>query len=300
MALVSVTGAWVVSDDKTPVVRWDPGGLRLELKPEKERIALYEPLVVVYTLRNVSDSQVSVPGDLNYGMGQMRLSIESEGGTQVQYIEGVLARTMMPPLPRMLGPHEADARSVMVFFNGTSNDLAFVRKGRYTLRGALYIGNDPDPVFIRTGGIGIEVREPSARDVKALEALGGVEPYTKMIRIGVGEYCIGDGDTGCLDRIRMLRTRFGDSAYAPAVTMRYGEALAKGKIKSDEDSAIDVFEDFIQRWPGHPLEANVVSDMVLELGKSGRRDDALEWLHRFEKDFPGRVSEAHDLRATVE
>jgi hypothetical protein len=295
-----ITGVWVVPDDRTPAVRWDPSALRLELKSGKEKMSLYEPLVVVYTLRNLSDSNVGVPADLEYGMGEVTVSIQADSGSAVPYADDIVARSLVHAMPRVLGPHQADAHAVSMFFNGTSNDLAFVRQGRYTLGAALHVGNAPDPVFVRASTIGVEVREPTARDRNALEVLGGVERFAKMIRFGVEGYCKGDGETACLDRIQALRTRFGDSVYAPWVTIRYGEALARGNIKSEEESAVDVFDDFVRRWPGHSLEANVVADMVIELGKIGRRDEALEWLHRFEKNFPERVSQVRDLRARVE
>jgi len=268
----------------------------------KAVFSLYEPIVVVYSLRNISDSEIMVPSNLIYGLGEVAFSIRGANGETIDYRNDVLARSIMAAKPVMLQAHQAETRDVVVFFNETSSDLAFPIAGHYVITGQVQVGNDPNPVLVRAEPLTIEVRDPTKRERQAIEALGSVNRLTALFRLGPWAYCKDEEVGACAETLRSFLRRYDDSPLAPAVTYYYGEAVSSGAlpIGPKDDKAADVFAGFLRHWPDHPLEPSVIAALIVDLNKTGRRQESFEWLHRFEQKFPERTRQVRDLRARIE
>ena len=274
--------------------------LKLRLRPVSTVYTLYEPIVIAYTLTNPTALEVESGLAMPYGRG-VGLSIQGELGEAKPYTGGP-AICWIPTANRHFRPGETDTGEVVMFFNESSDDLAFPTPGRYRIQGTAHVWNDPNPVLIKTDPVMIEVRDPTDLDRKAIEVLGGRDNLVALFRTGVKGLCGDDSEGKCSDSLRSLLRRFPESAYAPAVTYYYGEAVAAGTISvgPNDELAIDLLNGFLRRWPGHPFEPSVTAALIRELHRTGRRQDSLEWLHRFEQKFPERQSQLRELRTTIE
>lgn len=281
-------------------LKWDPRGLTFQLTSRKAMVSLYEPVVLSYTLRNAAEAEITVPGDLEFGAGHTTLSIRHPDGRVVEFRDRLM--TYMSPPPMALRPHQAVTEDVVLFFNGTSEDLAFPEPGDYVITGGVHVGNDSGPVIVRGEPLKMRIAELSERDRRAIEALGSLDRVTALFRVGARGYCGKEPAETCAETPRSFLRQYGDTSYAPAVTYYYADGVASGAlpIGPQDENAEALQSGFLRRWPDHPFEPMVRAALILGLHAAGRRPQALELLHSLEQEYPDRSGMLRRLRARIE
>jgi hypothetical protein len=276
------------------------GRLTVVLDAGKTSYALYEPVVVTFRVVNPTDTAIRTSLTMDYGQG-ISLTIQREGGGAEAYQSGLSTDVTRTSEARFEG-HSTDAGEVVALFNDRVGHLAFPAAGRYKLSVSAQVWIRPG-VLIESNPVWIEVREPSEIDRRAIDSLGSPDGLVSLFRHGVKEFCRGEQslDT-CAQNVRSVLRRYPESAYAPALTYYYGLDVAARDlpIGPEDEPATDIFDGFLRRWAGHPFEADVTAALIREVHARGRREESFEWLHRFEKKFPERSSQLHELRARIE
>jgi len=267
-----------------------PQQLRLTLATGKRVQTLYESLVLSYTIANPTGAVIRSNATMSYTSACLQISITS-GGKVVPFHTG--------PYAESIGTHETthEARAVMtgdvvIFFNNATEGLAFPRTGRYSINAKMCVGPPvEEPLMIESGPVEIEVQEPSWADRKFIDALGSEAELVDLLRRGTGSFCMGKGRGECLDRLSVLVDTYPQSAYAPEIarSLAITHAFQGRKSHSEYSIAIDQLTDFLQRWPNHPLSADVSYDLIVTLDEAGRSQRAIDTMDRFESDYPDRV-----------
>lgn len=276
------------------------GALKLTLDAGKAGYALYEPVVVTLRVSNPTDRAIQTSLLVRHKLGLV-LSIQREGGNVEVYQSG-LSSCFIRTGNAQFAAKTTDTAEIVAFYNDLAEHLAFPASGRYRLSASAQVWMAPN-VLIESDPVWIEVREPSDLDKRAIESLGSTDRLVNLFRNGVKGFCRDEKPVEtCGQSLRSVLSRFPESAYAPALTFYYGQALAAADLQpgGESESAMDVFNDFLRRFAGHPLEADVTAALIREVHDRGRREESLEWLHRFETKFPDRSSQLQELRARIE
>lgn len=66
------------------------------------------------------------------------------------------------------------------------------------------------------------------------------------------------------------------------------------------EEAVNVFNGFLEAWPDHSLASEVMVALAYTLDKAGRREEAIAWIDRFERDCPTRESIVRSMRYRIQ
>jgi hypothetical protein len=288
-----VLGILLVSSSQAPsiVETGEPSQLTLQLDTGKTRFVMYEPVILTYSLVNPTDMVIESNAKMTFGTGYLKLFIARAGESPREFHSGIIGETTRTG--KLVHPrHSILVADVRVFFNDLADDLAFPRTGRYKIQAKMYLGNFPDPLFVEAAPAEIEVVGPRNVDTEVIEALGSETNLVVLLRDGPEAYCKIDGSPRCWEKLMSLRERFPDSSYMPAMTFVLAGTLGlKGMGAGPRhDLQAVILEDFLKRWPNHPLGARVTTALVGAFRDLGKMREAAEWVDRFEQKYPGRSS----------
>ena len=269
-----------------------PDDLTLQLEAEKTTYTLYEPVFLTATLENPTVSSViaDVRG-LALVHKQMTLSVQEDDSEPVRYYSGFTA-TSVGSANRHFAPGDSMVETLTVFFNDVSQSLAFPHPGQYTIYGKMYLGNHPDPVYKEAPPVGIDVVEPSVSDTQLIEFIGSDKALLSLLMGGARTYCREISKDDCLANKRGLLAQFPESHYAPLVAFSAARAAVwEGSAKgTNYHLEAENLQDFLNRWPDYP-RATVATRLLLRaLHETGRDEEAMELIDRFEKEHPHRRS----------
>jgi hypothetical protein len=240
---------------------------------------------------------------MDFGSHTLKLSIRRTGEAPVPFFSGVVACYALPPeepLPFAAGQELIENK--VMFWNDKAGDLAFPRPGRYTISGTMFVAFDAagDAIEVEAAPVPIDVSEPEGADAQVLNALGSLDRLIGLLRDGAGGYCKGERVAGCYDDLRALVRKFPASAYAPYIAFDLADTLTWPHNKSKNiDLAVDLYSEFLKRWPDHPLAADATRFGAFALKESGKQEQAVEWMDQFERGFPERRSELNEMRRRI-
>lgn len=269
----------------------DPSQLTFQLDTGKTKFVLYEPVIVTYTLVNPTDAIIESNVRMSFAGGNLKIFIAYEDQELREFNSGIIGETL--GTPSVVHPRRSSmVGDVRMFFNDLTNDLAFPRTGRYKIHGKMYLGNFPAPTFVEAGSVQIEVVRPQDADLKVIETLGTEENLVILLRDGPEAYCKAEANPKCLERLLSFPKEFSNSAYAPTITILLAGTLGLKGLGTGprHDLQARMLEDFLSRWPNHPLGPRVTTSLVASLRDLGKEKEAMDWVDRFERRYPGRSS----------
>jgi len=274
----------------------DPHELLLRVDVGKSTFVMYEPVILTYSLANLTDLSIRAETRVPHEYRYLKISIRPESGNPIRFDSGPVADVPgVPSLRLAAGVTMAD--DLTMFFNDATNELAFPRTGNYTILGRMYVGNSPEPVHIEAAPVSISVVEPGTADRQVIKSLGSEQDLVRLLRGGPYAYCKDSPDTDCPGKIKTLIREHPRSAYTPAIAFElanyYGWEKPGGTPQYKVE--VEILQDFLDRWPEHPLAADVTSSLVYALERVGKEKEALDLCGQFEKKYPGRTSPRHQI-----
>lgn len=270
--------------------------LTLLVATDKASYVLYEPVYLTCTLKNTTWSPIAAEiRSLALEDKYLTLSVEDARGERSRYYSGPVVDTLGNAMRDFLPagyPGDMIQETVTVFHNDLTGRLAFPARGQYRIHGKVFLGRNPDPIFVEAQPVPIDILEPRAADVQLLEALGGQARLIELVNGDARTYCGESSKQSCYVKLRSLVARFSDSSYAPTLAFSLARLVSvrAGKGMEQPDLEVEILQEILERWPRHPLVANAMKSMALALQKAGRGKEALELVARFEEKYPGRES----------
>jgi hypothetical protein len=297
LIMTTLTSTYLLAKDPKPC---SPAGLSLSASAGKSTYAMYEPVLLTYSVRNRMDCRVETSLYIDRDLG-VQLLIEDEQGKQTPYIDGMSSDLIMTK-NRVFEPGDVDTGQHTLFYNDAARQLAFPHPGRYKIIVRGHVWNDPRPVLIESFPVLLNVRQVLDQDRQAIESLGSEDRLVTLFRDGIKRFCADRTPENCGDDLRLFLRRHFDSAYAPVAALYLGQAVADGILPDGtEGEDLDaLLNRFLKTWPSHPFESVAMRMMVEESQRHGKRDEAMERLHEFDQKYPEHVTELRELRAKVE
>jgi len=291
--MLMLAAALVLGATATPVDL--PSGsttkLVLTLEAYRTSVVLYEPITLVYRLKNPTQDVIKS----NVSFTGIEFVVTSpEGKSTTHPRGGPVANVILKEVAHEPG-------SVMVSEGELAwrgEDGPFPVPGAYEVHARVYAGNRPTPVYLESDPVRIEVRQPSNADSKAIASFASESDFKRLLRGGATAYCEGRDGPECFDELERFLNEHSDSAYAPTVTWDLASAVANGRlgVQSGIEIAVRLYKSFLKQWPDHPNAPKVMYGLALALDKAGRSGEAAEVIREFERKFPEQKEKARLLR----
>jgi len=172
---ILVAASLVLSAASLPV----QAGLTFKLKPVKSQYLLDEPLKLVFTMVNDSDTPVKALRIASPGTGTARIFITPPGGEEYEYADMWSADPIAEWYPSagvLLKPHDSYS-GVLDLSYGARRDMVSIADpkptlsspGAYTIVGMCLVPEDKS--WLGSNSVHIEVRQPSGTDKRAFDIL---------------------------------------------------------------------------------------------------------------------------------
>ena len=251
--------------------------LSLSVETPKGLYALYEDVTVVYRVENSVSNPVRGPVCTDQACMQVVVA-DADGNTatipQNRECTGIRFGERHPGYRRV---SELDVHAA-----------TFSKPGTYTLVLRLWVGGDPDPVFVDSNSVLVTVSQPTGADADAIAYFQSLDDFHRLLYEGSWVYCRGRNGPGCFEEINAFLVRHSASAYAPRITRDLAEAVATGLIEVTprHDLAVGLFTRFLERWPDHPHASTVMYRLALVLDDAGHHQDAVAVARQFAERFP--------------
>lgn len=281
----------------------DSSVLELSIAVRAGTFALYEPVVVEYTVTNPTDKVIEAMIFLE-SSNDIDFSI-SQNGQPGQPFRFEVSDCSTHSEPNRFAPHESQSRCISMFYNHQTRTLAFPAPGSYTIEERLDVSSfERGYETVKARPIVIQVVEPGGRDREAMEFLGSERDLIRLQRYGAAQYCKEPGSrSACVQRLLTFLDRYAASSYAPAVAYHLAMAKAAGSnpqgITRDLPNSGDLLDMFFKAWATHPLAADVMALLAGDLARSGHTGDAKRWVDRFREDYPNRKDQFERLESLL-
>lgn len=301
----------ILASDDGPPSQLD---LVLSLEAVKPTFVLYEPVVVTYMLKNPTDSLItSRLLRIDYGAGALRLFIqyEEEEPVPLKSMSSSSSRRSTSDLMRHL-PGEAMVAAVPILYNyGTRADvLAFAKTGRYSVSAKISLGeaqdspeSGEDSLSVEGLPIEIEVVEPREQDQGLIDYLGSEQILLELIQGRFASFCADETSPSCFEELRSLIEVHQSSAYAPYIAYSVASNVGEDqglRVSPRPLIAAELFEEFLNKWPDHPMKYFILTRLPFKLSEAGREKEAATWIERYKSEFPGNRSMIQAMQMRIQ
>ena len=291
-----------------------PKDLILSIDTGRRSAALFEPVVLQYRVTNPTDAPIRSRVRMQFEEGGLSVFLQQDQTPPTPFHTGPIMDVLDLGEGTLLQPGETLSADVVIFDNSGTKEPAFPTPGRYTISADLITDFEAGvAVRVKATPISLLVEPPSTADREVIANLGSEAELIDLFSAGAVTYCAVSGAAGgtgqgvdqgiddCYGRLRQLVEVYPDSAYAPAVAYNIGAAYAHlgRKDPAKRQDAIDALTGFLSRWEDHPLAADAAWTLIWTLDKAGRTQKLIDWLDRFDQQFPDRAHKARSLRQRV-
>ncbi len=286
------------------VIARTPDKFVLTTETGKKAFALYEPVVITYSVVNPTNEVIR--GIVRMAVENRRIdfSITDPQGMTHPYQSGEIADGVL--LERDFPPGLVGISEVEMIWNAATREFSFPGPGRYTIRARMSVGSalSKDSIqssYLTAAPIEIVVTDPSGVDLEAMRFFSSVEDFKRLVRYGAGEYCKGTPAVECFDQLSSFLHQHPDSAYTPEILWDLAESVATGMldVSPRSQTAIDLYSTFLRRWNNHPAAPRVMYRLAMALDAAGRKQEAVDLVGRFETTFPGRQDLLDQMRMNI-
>jgi len=202
--------------------------LVLRIQDYKQSYVLYEPVVVRCHVENPTAKAIRATAELSDGPASITISItRPDGTTQTYRGRGAVEK---PVVEELQEPGMAKVAHIDLDWNSAANDWAFPVTGSYRVVARLCVGKVPDPVYIESNTITIDVHEPWNMDAQFIESFATKDEFARLLREGAAVYCLPKNGPECFDAIERRLIENPTSVYTPILAKDLADAVAKGLI----------------------------------------------------------------------
>ncbi len=303
--VISISIVQVAAKKESSETIPDYRNLTYKIEISKKSFVLFEPVVVSLVVENPTQSMIQVHDrddplrQAIEGLG-VQYQDEKPAAFEPHFRGGVQVISADAP-ETVYQPGAVLSEDVNLFFNVGAGILTFPKPGHYTLRGQLYVGGKyPNPIFLEAEALSIQVDEPAGADRQVIRSIGGEEALVTLFRWGPSEFCRDQIAADCLEKLESLLKAFPGSAYAPFLDYEIAKGTAwREKRENRYYFACDRYLLFLKTWPDHPLVPTAIEEVVPMLMFAGKHPLELEWIDRFEKQFPEKRLQLERIRQKV-
>lgn len=281
-----------VCEDSEPTA----ADLTLSISSPKATIAMYEPLIVSFSIVNATSR--TIPAKIN--MSSLMVFIRAEsGGREIRYRSGPVGSQFV--LETMHPPGDTKEGLKVLFWNDKTDSLAFPQVGRYVLSARMLVGRAPQIFVDAIEPLTISVVQPAGENQAALRFFDDEKSLVTLLADGPRQFCRDAPHPSCFEELRGFVREHGQSAYAPHACYILANGVAAGllDVTPSTDLAIGLAEEFLRQWPDHSLARIVMKFLIHTLDSAGRQEDALARIAEFEERWPKRTDAAALLRYHV-
>src|SRR6185295_1638020 len=109
-------------------------------------------------------------------------------------------------------------------------------------------GSRPEPVYLESNTVRLEVLEPSGADAKAITFFHATEEFERLLSGGPTSYCETRNGPACFEEVRRFTREHRDSVYVPDVVWNLASTVGKGRlgVEPKYDVAAELYRQFLQ------------------------------------------------------
>ena len=274
-----------------------PSSLVLELRVPQADYVLYEPVILQYDVRNPTTETIPSAIVLDWSALQIKFLITGPDGVSRRLKSPVIRCAMAKRVVHEPG----SVMGASAELGWTGRLSAFPSPGPYTVQVILDTPWYPLAIHLESEPIQIQIRKPVGADAQAISYFDSEDEFVRLLAAGPGRYCRGSKGPVCFEEVRRFLAQHHKSAYAPTIAINLASAVRNQHIEVEprHDLAVDLYREFLERWPTHPLAPKSMYALALCLDRAGRVEEAAAVILRFEAEFPAERRMADALRMNL-
>ena len=245
-------------------------GMEISLRYDRTEIVVGEPVYIELTVRNRSATTRAgnFGARLFYPEGNdIKLMIQRPGELPYRY-EGTERSGMLSSVEYSIREGEAVRNLLPVIFDrNRKSGYVFDIPGQFTLSASLsfIVFREPQPTKLIVPPTVISVKAPEGSSAEAFKLIADQDSARSL-------HALGAVSPEVLAKLEKLSQNYPDTPYAPLAS--YTAATTYARAKKEYDKAIQLFHQYIKRYPGSVRENDAIYSISLAYASQNQMDKA--------------------------